>query len=189
MAIPSTRQWLTERQSATVDSLLDAGYEALVEVGLDALSLRDVARRAGVTHTTAYNYFTSKEHLVAELHWRSLRRVPLAAPDPGASLSARLVEALRGASGVLTEDPALAEAALAALVGRDPEIERIRDSIGAEIRRRLQIAGGDDLDDRMLDGVLLLHSGAMLQAGLGHLTFDEVVDRIGAIIDRWEPHG
>lgn len=184
-ATPSTRQWLTERQSETVDALLDAGHEALAEVGLGALSLRDVARRAGVTHTTAYNYFTSKEHLVAELHWRLLRRVPLAAPDPDAPLGERLTEALRGASGALTEDPSLAEAALAALVGRDPEIARIRDSIGAEIRRRLQVVGGDELDDRMLDGVLLLHSGAMLQAGLGYLTFDEVVGRIADIVDLW----
>lgn len=185
-ATPSTRQWLSKRQSATVDSLLDTGYDALVEVGLDALSLRDVARRAGVTHTTAYNYFTSKEHLVAELHWRMLRRVPLAEPDHDAPLGTRLADALRGASGVLTEDPALAEAALVALVGRDPEIERIRDSIGAEIVRRLRAAGGDDLDERVLDGVLLLHSGAMLQAGLGYLTFDEVVDRIAAIVDLWQ---
>lgn len=181
----STRQWLSKRQAATVRALLEAGLEAIREVGYDALSLRDVATRAGVTHTTAYNYFTSKEHLVAEINWHALRELPTPEPDPSAPLADRLTEALRGASGVFSAEPAFAEAALAAMVAHDPDIDRIRDSIGAEIARRIRIAVGPDADPRVLDGVLLLFNGAMLQAGLGYFTFDEVVARIGAVAELW----
>lgn len=185
-ATPSTRQWLSKRQSATVDSLLDAGLEAIREVGFDTLSLRDVASRAGVTHTTAYNYFTSKEHLVAEIHWRLLHRLPVPDPDPTLPLGDRLTQVLRDASELLVDEPALAEAALGAMVARDPDIRRIRDTIGNEILKRIQIAVGPDADKDLLDGILLLYSGAMLQAGLGYFVFDDVVARIGQIANQWD---
>jgi AcrR family transcriptional regulator len=145
-----------------------------------------VATRAGVTHTTAYNYFRSKEHLVVELNWRMLQRLDTPVPSASDSLGARLVEALRGTSEIFTNEPALAEAVLAALAAHDPDIVRIRDSIGLEILRRIEIAVGTDSDQTVLEGALLLYSGAMLQAGLGYFSFDEVVDRLGAIADRWD---
>jgi AcrR family transcriptional regulator len=182
---PATRQWLTKRQTATVNSLLDAALEALRDVGYEGLSLRDVATRAGVTHTTAYNYFTSKEHLVAELNWRIFRELPTPEPDLATPLADRLTEALRGMSEMFSRDPELQKAVLASMVGMDPDIQRVRNEIGTEVLRRIEIAMGPDPDMRILDGVLLLYSGAMLQAGLGYFTFDEVVARMGPIIDMW----
>ena len=173
------------RRQTTVTALLDAGIEAIHDVGHDALSLRDIATRAGVTHTTAYSYFTSKEHLVAEIFWRALREVPTPEPDRSAPLADRLTEALRGASVVFSTDPPVAAAALRAMVSSDPDIARIRTSIGAEVLRRIEHALGPDADPRMLDGALLLFSGAMLQAGLGYFAFDDVVDRIHAIAELW----
>lgn len=35
--------------------------------GLDALSLRDVARRLGVSHQAPYKHFPSREHILAEV--------------------------------------------------------------------------------------------------------------------------
>ncbi len=182
----STRQLLSKRQAVTVDALLDAGIEAIRESGYESLTIRNVASRAGVTHTTAYTYFTSKEHLVAELNWRILRELPAPEYDESASLATRLTEALRDASETFASEPALAKAILAAMVASDPEVQRIRTSIGNDIARRIQTAVGPDADPRILDGALLLFSGAMLQAGLGYFTFDEVVTRIGAIADLWD---
>lgn len=185
-AAPSTRQWLSKRQSATVDALLDAGLEALRENGFEAMSLRDVASRAGVTHTTAYTYFTSKEHLLAELNWRLLQAQPAPEPDPDASIADRLIEALRGPSTVLTDEPSMAAGLLLAMASSDPDIARIRDLIGTDLVERIVAALGADADERVADAALLLYSGAMLQAGLGYFTFDEVVERIGAIAEMWE---
>jgi AcrR family transcriptional regulator len=184
--VQSTRQLLSKRQAATVDALLDAGIEAIRESGYELLTIRNVASRAGVTHTTAYTYFTSKEHLVAELNWRILRELPPPRYDGSASLATRLTEGLREASETFTSEPALATAILAAMVAPDPEVQRIRTSIGIDIARRIQAAVGPNADPRILDGALLLFSGAMLQAGLGYFTFDEVVTRIGAIADLWD---
>src|SRR5664280_773474 len=77
----SPRQWLSERQSATVLALLDAGLEEVGEVGFEKLTVRSVAQRAGVTHTTAYSYFTSKSHLISELHWRQTQACLLYTSD------------------------------------------------------------------------------------------------------------
>ena len=183
---PSTRQVLTKRQSATVDALLDAGLLALREVGFDNLSLRDVATRAGVTHTTAYNYFTSKEHLVAELNWRLQRAVPEPDPDPRRPLPERLAAALRDATELYAGEEALAEALLVSLVARDPDIERIRTAIGADFLRRIETAAGPDADPRVIEATLLIYSGSMLQAGLGYFNFTEVADQITRVMSLLE---
>lgn len=52
-------------------ALLDAAAAAAEDVGSDALSLRDVARRVGVSHTAAYNHFTSKDDLLRGLAIRA----------------------------------------------------------------------------------------------------------------------
>src|SRR5690606_25562569 len=75
-ASESTRRRLSPRQAATVQKLVVAAVEELREVGYDALTVRNVARRAGVAPATAYNYFTSREHLVTEVFWRRLDALP-----------------------------------------------------------------------------------------------------------------
>ncbi len=183
---PNTRQTLSKRQAATVDALLEAGLDALHEVGWDGLSLRDVAIRAGVTHTTAYNYFTSKEHLVAEINWRLLTAIPDPEPKPGAPLADRLTEALRGASELFAADHDLADAILASMVARDPDIKRIRDAIGGELLRRLEVAAGAGHDPQVIWATLMLYSGAMVQAGMGYFTFEEVVGHVGTLLALWD---
>ena len=180
---------LSKRQAVTVDALLSAGLEALHEVGWEGLSLRDVAARAGVTHTTAYNYFTSKEHLVAEINWRLLEALPEPEPAPDAPLASRLTEALRGASQMFADDHDLADAVFASMVARDPDITRLRDAIGTELLRRLGVAAGPDHDPRVVWAALVLYSGAMVQAGMGYFTFDEVVDQVAALLELWGPDG
>ena len=47
--------------------VLQASRELLTEGGLAALSMREVARRSGVTHQAPYHHFPDKESIVAEL--------------------------------------------------------------------------------------------------------------------------
>ena len=67
-----TRRRLTERQAHTVERLTVAAVDEVRVVGYDGLTVRNVARRAGVAPATAYTYFASKDHLVAEVFWRRL---------------------------------------------------------------------------------------------------------------------
>lgn len=47
--------------------ILQAAADLIVEVGLEAVALVDIAERAGVSKRTLYNYFDSRETLLAEL--------------------------------------------------------------------------------------------------------------------------
>lgn len=56
-----------DRSRATVDAILEAAAQVLVEVGYDRTSTNRVARRAGVSIGSLYQYFPNKEALVGEL--------------------------------------------------------------------------------------------------------------------------
>ena len=182
-AVPAThtRQVLSERQTATVAALISAGLDELRDHGYEQLSIRTVAGRAGVTHTTAYTYFTSKAHLVAEIYWRRLTAVPRAELGDGTSLAARVSRALEGPALALGDEPELAQATLSALLTTDLEVSRLRDAIGADLAGRVVQAVGPDADPELADALLLAFSGAMLQAGMGYFDFAGVVERMSAL--------
>ena len=101
------RRELRDGQIETVERLLTAGAEELVEVGHDALTIRSVAARAGVSPATAYTYLASKNHLFAELFLRRLLDEPES--DTSAADPVERVQALTHAmASMLASGPALA---------------------------------------------------------------------------------
>ena len=88
----------------------------LEEVGFEQMTIRIVAGRAGVTHTTAYTYFSSKDHLVAAAFLRVLRELPAPPTDAVGTPADRVVAGLGPVARALGPRPALAQAALAALL-------------------------------------------------------------------------
>jgi AcrR family transcriptional regulator len=172
---------LSDRQRTTVEALLQAGIELIREDGYDRLTMRTVATRAGVTHTTAYAYFSSKDQLLAEMLWRRLRAIPTPVPDPAASLTVRIGDAFRGPGLVFADEPELAQAGMAALLGNEPDVQRVRDSIGGDLVRRIRSALGDDADPELTEALILTFTGAMLQAGMGYFDFAGVVERMESV--------
>lgn len=171
-------------------ALLTAGLELIEEVGLDELTIRAVAARADVTHTTAYTYFSSKEHLVCEAFWRLLSEIPH--PESStlhAGAETRVVDALAAPARTLATRPGLARGALAAMVASDPDVVAVRDDIGADLTARLEAALGAGSDHRLPDTLLLAFSGAMLQAGMGYFDFDGVVDRMATVVRQLDLDG
>src|ERR1700754_3165024 len=60
----------TVRSAAKDDvraGILQASLALMNEGGLSALSMREVARRAGVSHQAPYHYFADRESILAEL--------------------------------------------------------------------------------------------------------------------------
>lgn len=60
---------------ATEEAILDATLDTIAAVGLPALSLDAVARRAGCNRTTIYRHFTDREGLLSALAAREAHRM------------------------------------------------------------------------------------------------------------------
>jgi AcrR family transcriptional regulator len=60
--------------TTTRDALVEAAAGLLEEGGVSAVTLREVGRRAGVSHNAPYKHFTDKEDLLAAVAARDLRR-------------------------------------------------------------------------------------------------------------------
>jgi AcrR family transcriptional regulator len=74
-------------------TLLDAAVALIGEVGPGAFTLREVARRAGVSHNAPYRHFTSKDELLMAVAAEGFDRMTMVmekAMKPGASPLERL---------------------------------------------------------------------------------------------------
>jgi AcrR family transcriptional regulator len=165
----------------TVDRLLAAGAEELRAVGHETLTVRTVAQRAGVSPATAYTYLASKHHLFAELFWRFLAddhdREPV-----GDTPVERVQSVTRHLAQRLAAAPELAAAVTPALLGADPDVERLRLRIGAEFVDRFRAALGEHADPAVLDTLTLAFSGALLQGGMGLMTYSELAERLDTVV-------
>ncbi len=175
LAVP--RRALSGRQADTVARLVTATVEELRSRPAERLTVRRVAARAGVSPATAYTYFASRDHLVAEVFRQRLA----ALPSPGSTGDAsadRVAAALGAVATLVADEPELAAACTVALLADDPEVARLRDAIGAEIADRIRRAHPDTIDDERLAVLGLVFSGAMLQAGMGYLDYRDLPDRL-----------
>ena len=173
----STRRRLTAKQADTVDRLGRAALDLLSREGFAGLTVRRVAAEAGVGSATAYTYFSSKEHLVAEVFWRRLAASPPAAHDSD-DAATRVVDVLRHISLLVADEPEFACAVTNALLGRDPDVEVLRLRIGREIRDRLSAALGPATDPDIIDSLEMLYSGALVRAGMGYVSYAVIADRL-----------
>ncbi|MFB9881235.1 TetR/AcrR family transcriptional regulator [Planobispora siamensis] len=197
-----TRRRLTERQADTVRRLTEAAVEEVRETGFDGLTVRNVARRAGVAPATAYTYFASKNHLVTEVFWRRLSALPPVdaadatgtadavdaadaadAADTVAGARERVVAVLREITLLVSDEPRLAAACTTAMLGTDPDVQELRARIGLAIRRRLRAALGSRAEHRTLNALEFAYAGALLHAGMGYTSYGEMADRLADIAD------
>ena len=174
------RAGLRTRRAATLKKLLAAGDEELRAVGHEALTVRTVAARAGVSPATAYTYLASKNHLFAELFLAYLTDDDH--KPRGKDAVARVRSVTRRMAERLAAAPELAAAVTPALLSSDPDVERLRLRIGAEFARRFEEALGEDGDPAVLDALLLAFSGALLQAGMGLMTYTEMGERLHVVV-------
>ena len=166
------RRQLTDRQVESIDALLAAAEAEVEEAGYDGLSVRSVARRAGVASATAYNYVSSKDHLLAELLWRRVASVPEVAVDPTIPLADRLEATVDALAAVTTGSPEVV-ACTQGLLSSNVDVVGLRVRIGAEIHRRIAAAAAP-ADEAVAQVLVTTYFGALLSAGMGHMPYEDV---------------
>jgi len=186
-----TRRHLSPRQAELVDRLIEAAADEARECGYEGVSVRSAARRAELAPATAYTYFSSKDHLLAEVLWRRLDGLAPVTTDSSLGKLERVVTELGRLGTFMAEDPELASACTTALLGAGADVRLVRDRFGSRIVARISQAlrdpssakrGGaaarsrtvDRSDEQILRTLNLALVGAMLSAGMGHLTFADV---------------
>jgi len=166
----ATRRRLSPRQAEVVVQLVRATEAEVDAVGYAGLTVRSVARRAGVAPATAYNYFSSKDHLLAEVLWRRMQGLSPVDTDGSRSVHDRVTDAVRGMVLFTTESAALVDACTVALLSPNPDVKHLRDRVGAQIHRRLAAAVGPGVDPMVVRVLETSFSGALLASGMGHMS-------------------
>jgi AcrR family transcriptional regulator len=171
------------RQEETFRKVLAAGIETLREKGYADLTVRAVAARAKVAPATAYTYFSSKNHLIAEVYLDLVRQVPYFT-DVNDPMRTRVDKALRHLALVVADEPEVAAACTTALLsgGADPAVRTVRDRIGAEIHRRITSAIGPDADPLTVSALEMTFFGALVNAAGGAYTYHQIADRLGYVV-------
>lgn len=156
-------------QEARRQRVIRAAFELAAAGGYDAVQMRDVAAQADVALGTIYRYFSSKDHLLAEVQveWiRDLSRRVHARPPRHGPVAERAVDVLRRATRAMEAEPQLAGALVTALASKDPHAARCQAEIGAAMADALALAFPDDFDQAQRDDIVRT---------LGHVWFSALV--------------
>src|SRR5436305_10238512 len=110
----------------------------LRETSYADLTVRAVAARAKVAPATAYTYFSSKNHLIAEVYLNLVNQVPYFT-DVNEPMPTRVDKALRHLALVVADEPEVAAACTTALLGGGggPAGRSVGGRVGGEVHRRL----------------------------------------------------
>lgn len=169
--------------SDTITRLVEAAVDEVRAEGYDGLTVRNVAKRAGVAPATAYTYFASKDHLVAEAFWQRLQAVPELVVDPQAPPAQRVAAAVRDVGHLVASEPQLAAASTTAVMAAEPDVGAVRDRIGLFMHHRLGEALGDAAEPAVLRALDLAWMGAMVLAGTGNVAYTDLPDRLAEVAD------
>ena len=152
--------------------LIAVGEEVLAERGLAALSLREVARRLGVSHNAPFKHFASREALLAAMQGEGFEELAarLAAADAGPPDRFMVARGQAYVSFAL-ERPALFRLMFSGEVdlARYPELaERAEWSLSQVGGRMADAFGSEAVEDATLSAWAFVH-------GLAHLILDNQV--------------
>ena len=104
-----------------MERLVAAAAEEAEERPYADISVRTIAKRAGVAPATAYTYFSGKDHLLAEVLWRRMQASP-SLVDLTLPLPDRVADTVRTMGFGAMGSPAVA-VCTTALLGDGPDVE------------------------------------------------------------------
>lgn len=179
VTVPAARRKLTGRRAESVVRLADAAVELLRDTGYHEITFGKIAERAGVGRATAYIYFSSKDHLIAELYWRRLLNNVAPAYDFQRDGAAdRVVVVLRSVALMLVDQPELSKACYQALSSSDPDVLELRVRVAQELRSRIADALGTEGVTADIELIELIYFGAIMNAGAGRISDKAIADTV-----------
>lgn len=146
----SANNELTDRQRARRRSVVDAGIALASEGGYEAVQMRDVSERAGVALGTIYNYFSSKDHLLAatQVEWvRELAVAVEANPPEGHTTLVRVLDLLRRTTGAMAQHRNVSAAMLGGILSEGPEVAVCQQEMHEAFSRMLSSAFDPEVDE------------------------------------------
>ena len=168
------RRSLSGRRPEMVTRLLDAAVTETQAHGFAGLTVRNVARLAGVSVATAYTYFASKEHLLTEVFWRRLSTLPPLECPPSWPLGQRVEAAVEPIALLVADEPELARGVTTAMLAHDPDVTVLRNQIGVLMSKRLGSALGPTFPEAGQLALTMALAGSMLSAGMGVVEYRSV---------------
>ncbi|WP_460399526.1 TetR/AcrR family transcriptional regulator [Actinophytocola sediminis] len=150
-------------------SLLTAALDLVETAGPEQLSLRAVARRAGVSPNAPYNHYADKDALLTALATHSLDQLrarmldAMAAAEPGDEIVAITVAAVRHALA----NPGLHRLTVSHLCGDDPQTRAAENAVKAVVAASVATSEGDA--EALCTGVWALTQGLTLLLADGSL--------------------
>jgi len=146
---------LSRTQAANRRKLLDAARGLANTNGYDGVTVRAVAAVAGVSAPTAYQYFSSKDHLLVDVlvdlvgdTTSSLAQRPV----DGATVADRAAATLRRAVANVERAPLLYVALTRAYLSGGDDVAHARDAMEGSTRRWIDVAlAGTEVDPALQD--------------------------------------
>jgi AcrR family transcriptional regulator len=161
--------------------VVDATVDLLREVSYSNITMRSIAKRAGVSHGEICAYFRSKDAIVAEVYLERLRAAPLVV-DPGQCARARVAAQFSQVVMLLADEPGVAAACSSALICDEPSVRAIRQRIHAELQRRVRTAlrsgAWPEVAETLEFGLL----GALVHASCGADTFRRTAENLASVV-------
>lgn len=93
---PEARGLRESRKRATRQSLIDTATQMFIDRGFDAVTVVEIADACGVSPTTVFNYFPTKESLILDLPDALLDRLRSALAAPGTTPLQAMLQILAG---------------------------------------------------------------------------------------------
>jgi AcrR family transcriptional regulator len=193
MFTPPPAATLTATQQARRDRIVEAGLTLLAERPYDKIQVKDVAEEAKVALGTVYHYFSSKEHLFAEVlvRWAATLRTNISRnPLRGLTDAQRLTQVITRSVRAFQRQPSLARLIATLETSADPYATEILARL-AQTTNDIYIEAIHDADRntaerivRVVDAVLAARLRAWVAGRITIATVtDDLADAIGLVLD------
>jgi AcrR family transcriptional regulator len=171
----------TRVDDETARRVLDATVELVGEVPYSNITMRSIAKRAGVSHGEARAHFRSKDAIVAELYLDRLRAAPLVV-DVEECAQARIAAQFSQLVMLLAEEPGLAAACSSALICDEPSVRASRQRIREELQRRVRTALRSGAWPEVAETLEFGLIGALVHASCGAGTFRQTAEDLASVV-------